>query len=601
MKNKLPTQGAKNLFLFILFVFGTLLAISWLTDYTSKHPLISYTAFLNRVENGDVRKIHVTGQNVQGQFKNGESFLTVMPQSQSTWDQLKIHGVEINVESPGSSAAFWYLLLFAGLLLGMMVIIYFLRQARNQGGGSGSNIFGMGKSRARLFMPSTIKEKFSSVAGADGAKEELQDMIDYLKDPKKYQRLGAKITRGVLLVGEPGNGKTLLARAVAGEANCPFYSVSGSDFIEVFVGVGAARVRDLFAQARKNSPCIIFIDEIDAVGRHRGSGLGGGNDEREQTLNQLLTEMDGFVTTTSIIVLAATNRPDVLDKALLRPGRFDRRVEVPFPDLASREAILKIHAANIKMDKSIDLNKVARGTPGFSGADLANLVNEAAILASKLLKDAVGIEDFEEARDKVLLGKEWKTAQQTDDDRRVTAYHEAGHALVRLLNPEHSDPLYKISIVPRGRALGVTHALPEREKFTSTKEEIESHVMSALGGRAAEEIVFSKITTGAYSDFKTATNIVRTMVCKYGMSRLGPVVYGNEYGEPGYSQKTGEKIDDEIVRMVQEYYERVYEILRENRHMLDQLAIALLERETLFAGEVYELLGITPREDHRFA
>ena len=602
MKNKLPTHGPKNLFLFILFVFGTLMAISWLTDYSHKHPVISYSAFLNRVEKGDVRRVDVAGQTIKGQFKNNEKFVTVMPQNQSTWDQLKLHNVEITVESPGSSTAFWYFLMLAVLIFGMMVIVYFLRQARNQGGGGGgSNIFGMGKSRARLFMPSTIKEKFTDVAGADGAKEELQDVIDYLKDPKKYQRLGAKITRGILLVGEPGNGKTLLARAVAGEANCPFFSVSGSDFIEVFVGVGAARVRDLFVQARKHSPCIIFIDEIDAVGRHRGSGLGGGNDEREQTLNQLLTEMDGFLTTNSIIVLAATNRPDILDKALLRPGRFDRRVEVPFPDLASREAILKIHAANVKIDPEVDLHKIARGTPGFTGADLANLINEAAILASKGTKNSVGVEDFEEARDKILLGKEWKTAQQTDDDRRVTAYHESGHALVRLLNPEHSDPLYKISIVPRGRALGVTHALPEREKFTSTKEEIEAHVMAALGGRAAEEIVFSKVTTGAYSDFKSATSIVRTMVCKYGMSRLGPVVYSNEYGEPGYSNKMGEKIDEEILRMVEEYYERACELLRGNRHMLDQLATVLLEKETLYAGEVYELLEITPREDHRFA
>lgn len=602
MKNKISTNGPKNLFLFILFVLGTLMAISWLTDYTNKHPLISYSAFLNRVESGDVRKIYVTGQNIQGIFKNNEKFITVMPQNQSTWDELKKHDVEITVESPGSSAALWYFLMFVGFMLGFMMVAYFIRQARGQGGGGGgSNIFGMGKSKARLFMPSTIKEKFTSVAGADGAKEELQDIVDYLKDPKKYQRLGAKITRGVLLVGEPGNGKTLLAKAVAGEANCPFFSISGSDFIEVFVGVGAARVRDLFAQARKHSPCIIFIDEIDAVGRQRGSGLGGGHDEREQTLNQLLTEMDGFLTTSSVIVLAATNRPDVLDKALLRPGRFDRRVEVPFPDLKSREAILKIHAANIKIDPEVDLGKIARGTPGFSGADLANLINEAAILASKHGKNTVMIEDFEEARDKVLLGKEWKTAQQTDNDRRITAYHEAGHALVRLLNPEHSDPLYKISIVPRGRALGVTHSLPEREKFTSTKEEIEAHVRAALGGRAAEEIVFNKITTGAYSDFKTATGIVRTMVCKYGMSNLGPVVYSNEYGEPGYSEKTSEKIDEEILRMVQEYYEQACQELRDNRAMLDQLAAALLEKETLYAAEVYELLGLTPREDHRFA
>ncbi|HLD09254.1 MAG TPA: ATP-dependent zinc metalloprotease FtsH, partial [Methylophilaceae bacterium] len=351
------------------------------------------------------------------------------------------------------------------------------------------------------------------VAGADEAKEDLHDVVDFLKNPEKYRRLGAKIPRGVLLIGAPGNGKTLLAKAVAGEANCPFFSISGSDFIEVFVGVGAARVRDLFAQARKQAPCIIFIDEIDAVGRQRGSGLGGGHDEREQTLNQMLAEMDGFQTTGApVIVLAATNRADVLDVALLRPGRFDRRVEVPYPDLKSREKILTVHVKGVKVSSDVDLAKIARGTPGFSGADLANLINEAAIIASKKNQPDVSVDDFEEARDKILLGKENKSMMQTDEDRKVTAYHESGHALVRLLIPEDSDPLHKVTIIPRGSTLGVTHSMPEREKYTRTRDEMLAHVMAALGGRAAEEIVFHKPTTGAYSDFKAATAIVRDMV-----------------------------------------------------------------------------------------
>jgi len=603
MKNKYSTP--KNIFLFVLFVFGTLIAVSWLTDYTKKFPHKSYSSFLKQVEFGKVKKIYVSGQNISGEFKDGSHFLTVMPPSQTTWDQLKKYDVEITVESPTSGTSLWYFFLFVAFVLGFGYIAYFLRQMRGNGSsGGGPGIFGgMGKSKARLFMPSTIKEKFSSVAGADGAKEELQDIIDYLKNPKKYQRLGAKITRGVLLVGEPGNGKTLLAKAVAGEANCPFFSISGSDFIEVFVGVGAARVRDLFAQARKHSPCIIFIDEIDAVGRQRGSGLGGGHDEREQTLNQLLTEMDGFISSNSVIVLAATNRPDVLDKALLRPGRFDRRVEVPYPDLASREKILKLHAANIKLDPSVSLSKIARGTPGFSGADLASLINEAAIQASKKTQDTVQIADFEEARDKIMLGKEWTTANQTEDDLKITAYHESGHALISLLDPENADPLYKLTIVPRGQSLGVTHSLPEREKFSVTKEELESRVMAALGGRAAEELVFKKVTTGGYSDFQKATRIVRAMVCKYGMSKLGTIVYshGDEAGIPHVSQKTGEKIDAEVERMTSKYYKKTSKMLEENRNLLDKLTEELLKKETLYAAEVYELLEITPREDHRIS
>lgn len=405
-----------------------------------------------------------------------------------------------------------------------------------------------------------------------------------------------------MLVGEPGNGKTLLAKAVAGEANCPFFSISGSDFIEVFVGVGAARVRDLFAQARKNAPCIIFIDEIDAVGRHRGSGLGGGHDEREQTLNQLLTEMDGFQTTGgSVIILAATNRPDVLDKALLRPGRFDRRVEVPYPDLVSREQILTLHAKSVKLCSEVDLKKIARGTPGFSGADLANIINEAAIIASKKGQNEIEIQDFEDARDKILLGKEIKTIVLSDKEKEMTAYHEAGHALIGLLLPEHTDPLHKVTIIPRGRALGVTHSLPEREKYTKTKKEMIGSIMVSLGGRAAEKLVFNAMATGAYSDFKNATAIARNMVCKYGMSdELGPVVYSQGQQDFRYSQKTAEKIDAEVQKILDTSQEQVINLLQDARDKLDTLAHALLEKETLYASEIYELLGIEPRVEHKF-
>jgi cell division protease FtsH len=449
-------------------------------------------------------------------------------------------------------------------------------------------------------LPSSIKENFNSVAGADEAKEELADVIDFLKNPQKYQRLGAKITRGVLLIGEPGNGKTLLARAVAGEANCPFFSISGSNFIEVFVGVGAARVRDLFAQARKHAPSIIFIDEIDAVGRHRGSGMGGGNDEREQTLNQLLAEMDGFeVSPSPIIVIAATNRVDVLDKALLRPGRFDRRVTVPYPDLKSREAILAVHTKNVQIAEDIDLKKIAQGTPGFSGADLENLVNEAAIIASKKEIDYITMQEFDEARDKVMLGKEVKSIMLTQEDKKLIAYHEAGHALVRLLLPETADPLHKVTIIPRGSALGVTHFLPEREKYITTKEEMEASVLSALGGRVAEEIVFGLLTTGAYSDFQAANRIVRNMVTKYGMSpELGTIIYSQQHGEFEYSQKTAEKIDAEVQRLTAVYHEQARQLLEANRDKLEKLAQALIEKETMMADEIYQLLGITPRQTH---
>jgi len=609
MKNKFQKSplfqgGPKNLLILLMLMVGGLLLLHQFTDYARQIKTVSYDTFLKRVENGDVKEVHVAGQDVYGIFRDGSRFETVVGSNQKNWELLKEHNVEVWVSSPSNQVSLWYIFPLLFLLMSLWGVWYYIKQSRGggQGGGQGgNNIFTMGKSRAKMFMPYTIKETFASVAGNQEAKEELQDVVDFLRYPDKYKRLGAKITRGVLLVGEPGNGKTLLAKAVAGEANCPFFSISGSDFIEVFVGVGAARVRDLFAQARKNSPSIIFIDEIDAVGRHRGSGLGGGHDEREQTLNQLLTEMDGFQTVGgAVIVLAATNRADVLDKALLRPGRFDRTVEVPYPDLVSREQILRLHGKNVKLDSSVDMSKIARGTPGFTGADLANLINEAAIIASKLTQDAITVNDFEEARDKILLGKERKSVILTLEDRTITAFHEAGHALVRLLSPSFTDPLHKVTIIPRGSALGVTHYLPEKEKYITSKEEMLASVDAALGGRAAEELVFGKLTTGAYSDFKAATDIARKMVCYYGMSDLGPVVYGQQNGDYSYSQATAQKIDEEVRKILDAGHNKAMELLRTNRDKLDLLSNTLLEKETLFAGEIYSLLGIEPRTEHTF-
>lgn len=473
----------------------------------------------------------------------------------------------------------------------------------NQAASEGSSA-GVGgvrtSSKARMFMPTQIKTTFNSVAGNREAKEELVDIIDFLKNPEKYKKLGARLTRGVLLVGDPGNGKTLLAKAVAGEANCPFFSVSASEFVEIYVGVGAARMRDLFAQARRHSPSIIFIDEIDAIGGKRFGGPGR-NDEREQTLNQLLTEMDGFESDrTPIVVMAATNRDDILDSALLRPGRFDRKVVVPYPDIKSREEILRLHAKNAQIDPAVDFAKLARGTTRASGADLANLVNEAVLNAAKHNRDAATLADFEESRDKMILGKEMKSIVMSPDEKRETAYHEAGHALVLLMLPQETEPLYKVTIVPRGSALGVTHWLPERDKYSTSKEELLARITVALGGRAAEELIFNRMATGAYSDFKTATKVARSMVCDFGMSDLGPLVFEVQTEEGRQlSDATAREIDSEIKAIVERCYDRAKGILDNNRDKLETLAQALLEKETLFASEVYELLGIPPRADHR--
>lgn len=599
---KMPS-GPLNIVIFVVLLVGCLFMLSQVADNVREKSEIPYSEYLNLVEQKKVKKIEVLGTFVNGVTTDGKKFETNIVEHSGHWDLLRKYNVEFAIINQANQFGMNHFLLLILLIGGLGLMWHFFKPNRGTGGGGGSNIFSMGKSKAKMFLPSTIKEKFTSVAGADDAKEELEDMVDFLKNPKKYERLGAKITRGCLLVGAPGNGKTLLARAVAGEANCPFFSISGSDFIEVFVGVGASRVRDLFAQARKHAPSIIFIDEIDAIGRHRSSGgMGGGHDEREQTLNQLLTEMDGFeVGKDPVIVLAATNRQDVIDRALLRPGRFDRSVNVPYPDLQSREKILSLHVKSVKIDDSIDMKKIARGTPGFSGADLANLINEAAIIASKENKEKITIHDFEEARDKVLLGKEVKTIMLTERDKKVTAYHEAGHALVALMLPEISDPLHKVTIVPRGKALGVTYSMPEREKYSTTKEEMLATIKKSLGGRIAEEIEFNEIATGAYSDFVSASKIVRRMVCDYGMTEeLGPIVYSQEQGQFVYSQKTAEKIDEKVREIMDVCYAETKKLLLENKDKLDKLALALIDKETMYASEIYELLEITPREDHKF-
>ena len=599
-------SGPRNVVIMAAIFALSLFFLTKLTDVSKGIERLSFSTFLDKVQAGEVAEVKISSANqeIVGLLKTGERFETVAGSYEKTWDLLREHKVAFTIDnSAGKIGYLWYLFLLLFPLLSLLGVWYALRQGRGpNSGGGGGGIFSMGKSRAKMFMPSTIKEKFDSVAGVEEAKEELRDIVDYLRNPKKYTRLGAKVSRGVLLAGEPGNGKTLLARAVAGEANCPFLSISGSDFIEVFVGVGASRVRDLFAQARKVAPSIVFIDEIDAVGRHRGSGMGGGNDEREQTLNQLLSEMDGFETHKDpVIVIAATNRQDVLDKALLRPGRFDRTVNVPYPDLKSREAILALHLKNIKAGPDIDINKIARGTPGFSGADLANLINEAAVHASKKNKDYADMSDFEEARDKILLGKHSKTMVVTEEERKLTAYHEAGHALVTLMLPNQTDPLHKVTITPRGETLGVTYSLPEREKYSQTKSELLAKIAVALGGRVAEELVFDEITTGAHSDFQKATQIARSMVCSSGMvDDLGLIVYSQNYGDYRYSEKTAEKIDAAVLKIVNDSHERVKNIITENRDKLDRLSQALLEKETLEASEIYELLGITPRQDLKF-
>jgi len=592
----------RNLALWViiaLLVFALFNLFQGSSPRTGQQPL-AYSDFLSQVESGEVREVTLKGRQVTGVFRDGRTLATLAPEDPNLIARLQKHGVRISAQAPDDGApTIWSVLIsWFPMLLLIGVWIFFMRQMQSGGG----KAMGFGKSRARLLTEKTGRVTFEDVAGIDEAKQELEEVVEFLKDPQKFQRLGGKIPKGCLLVGPPGTGKTLLARAIAGEANVPFFTISGSDFVEMFVGVGASRVRDMFEQGKKNAPCIIFIDEIDAVGRHRGAGLGGGNDEREQTLNQLLVEMDGFESNEGVILIAATNRPDVLDPALLRPGRFDRQVVVPNPDILGREQILKVHMRKVQVGADADPRVIARGTPGFSGADLANLVNEAALLAARSGKRLVTMADFEAAKDKVLMGVERRSMVMSEDEKRLTAYHEAGHALVGLAVPRH-DPLHKVTIIPRGRALGVTMNLPERDRHSYSKLELESRLAVLFGGRIAEELVFGpdNVTTGAGNDIRQATETARRMVTEFGFSdRLGPLRYSDNQEEiflghsvtqqKHVSDATARLIDEEVRRLIDEAEATARRILSEQRGDLDTVANALLEYETLSGEEVRALL-----------
>ena len=559
-----------------------------------KDEAVSISQLLNDADANKVQDVTVSGNEVTGHYKDDKknTFRTIIPNNYpDLYKSLREHGVSITIKD--QTPSFWVNALISlapvALLLGLF--LFMMRQMQS----GGNKAMSFGKSRARLLSMQQKKITFKDVAGVDEAKEELKEIIEFLREAQKFQRLGGRIPKGVLLVGPPGTGKTLLARAVAGEANVPFFSISGSDFVEMFVGVGASRVRDLFEQGKKNAPCIIFIDEIDAVGRHRGAGLGGGHDEREQTLNQLLVEMDGFESNDGVILVAATNRPDVLDPALLRPGRFDRRVVVDRPDIKGREEVLRVHSKKVPMAEDVNLNVLARGTPGFSGADLANMVNEAALTAARFNRKAVHMYDFEIAKDKVMMGAERKSMLLSDDDKKDTAYHEAGHVLVAALR-DHSDPLHKVTIIPRGMALGVTMHLPEEDKHTVTKDYLETQLAVLMGGRCAEEIFMGRKTTGAGNDIVRATELARRMVCEFGMSDMGPLTYGKKEQEVflgrdlaqarDYSEDTARKIDAEVRNFVDAGYASAHHILETNQDIMHRMASALLERETLDASEI---------------
>jgi len=558
---------------------------------------IIFSDFMSRLENSEVEDVVIKDSNLTGQFKDGKKFKTYAPEYPDLVKVLRSQNVKITVKPTEQNPWYWNLFFSWGPIILLAVIwIFFMRQMQT----GGNKALSFGKAKARLASEKSVKVTFSDVAGIEEAKAEVQEIIDFLKAPQKFQKLGGKIPKGVLLVGAPGTGKTLLARAIAGEAGVPFFSISGSDFVELFVGVGASRVRDLFEQAKKSAPCIIFIDELDAVGRHRGAGLGGGHDEREQTLNQLLVEMDGFETNQGVIILSATNRPDVLDPALLRPGRFDRQVVVPQPDVKGRLEILKVHTRNIPLDEKVNLEQIARGTPGFSGADLANLVNEAALFAARKSKVKVEMSDFEFAKDKVLMGVERKSMIISETEKKNTAYHEAGHALVAKLTPG-TDPIHKVSIIPRGMALGVTQQLPIDDRYTYSKDYLMKALSVLLGGRAAEEIALNHMTTGAGNDLEHATELARKMVTEWGMSeKLGPLTFGKKdehiflgkeiARHKDYSEKTAIDIDEEIKKIVIEAYDTSKKLVTENLDLLEALAKSLLEKETLDGAEIDTLI-----------
>ncbi len=592
---------AKNLILWLVIAVVLMSLFQSFSPGDSSGRQLDYTTFVREVSQEQIREVRIDGKVINGIKRNGDKFLTVIPMPDNNLinDLLK-YNVKVLGEKPeepsllGSIFISWFPML---LLIGVWV--FFMRQMQ---GGGGKGAMSFGKSRARLMGEDQIKTTFADVAGCDEAKEEVKELVDYLKDPSRFQKLGGKIPKGILMVGQPGTGKTLLAKAIAGEAKVPFFSISGSDFVEMFVGVGASRVRDMFEQANKSAPCIIFIDEIDAVGRQRGAGLGGGHDEREQTLNQMLVEMDGFEGHEAVIVIAATNRPDVLDPALLRPGRFDRQVVVGLPDVRGREQILKVHMRKVPLGDDVDASVIARGTPGFSGADLANLVNEAALFAARGNKRLVSMTEFERAKDKIMMGAERKSMVMTESEKEMTAYHEAGHAIVGRMVPDH-DPVYKVSIIPRGRALGVTMYLPEQDRWSHSKQYLESMVSSLYGGRIAEEIIYGreKMTTGASNDIERATDIARKMVTQWGMSEeMGPMLYAEEDGEvflgrsmakaKHMSDDTARAIDAEIKHVINRNYDRAKHILMDNLDILHAMKDALMKYETIDAKQIDDLM-----------
>jgi len=597
MQARVPmNQFYKNLVLWMVIGLIVILLFNLFQANAPAKEEIVFSDFLKKVEVGEVREVTIRGNAVSGRLSDGSAFRTYTVDYPDFVKVLRDRGVRIIVKPPDNNPWYAMLLQWIPMLLFIGVWIFFMRQMQ----GGGAKALSFGKARARLVSEKQNKVTFQDVAGVDEAKEELKEIIDFLKDPQKFQKLGGKIPKGVLLVGPPGTGKTLLAKAIAGEANVPFFSISGSDFVEMFVGVGASRVRDLFEQGKKHAPCIIFMDEIDAVGRHRGAGLGGGHDEREQTLNQLLVEMDGFETNDGVILIAATNRPDVLDPALLRPGRFDRQVVVPRPDVKGREEILKVHSRRIPLATDVELKVLARGTPGFSGADLANLVNEAALLAARQNKKSVEMPDFENAKDKVMMGVERRSMIISEDEKRTIAYHEAGHTLVADFLPG-TDPVHKVTIIPRGRALGLTQQLPTDDKYNYSKDYLVNRITILLGGRAAEEIVLGQQTTGAGDDLEKATEMARRMVCEWGMSeKLGPLTFGKneehiflgrEFARhKDYSEDTAMLIDSEIRRIVTDCASKARQILEENLERLHALAHALLERESLDGEEIARIL-----------
>jgi cell division protease FtsH len=587
------SQSSKHIALWLVLLLVFLVIFSVFSKQHGREPEVVFSEFMSSVERGEVQEVVIQGQNIQGKYKSGERFRSFAPNDPDLVKLLRDRKVKIAAKPEDESP--WYMVLLLNwfpMLLLIGVWIFFMRQMQVGGGKAMS----FGKSRAKLLTENQHRVTFADVAGADEAKDDLQEIIAFLKDPKKFTKLGGRIPKGCLLVGPPGTGKTLLARAIAGEAGVPFFSISGSDFVEMFVGVGASRVRDLFVQGKKNAPCIIFIDEIDAVGRHRGAGLGGGHDEREQTLNQLLVEMDGFEANEGVILIAATNRPDVLDPALLRPGRFDRRVVVPRPDVKGREGILQVHTRKVPVAEDVDIAVLARATPGFAGADLENLVNEAALLAARSNKEKVDMGDFEVAKDKVMMGAERRSMIISDEEKRVTAYHEAGHALVAKLLPG-ADPVHKVTIIPRGMALGLTQQLPIDEKHTYQKDYLLNNLAILFGGRVAEELVLNHMTTGAGNDIEKATDLAHRMVCEWGMSeKLGPMTFGKKEEEiflgrdftqkVDYSESTAIEIDSEIRRIILDSYQRAKDLLKKNLALLHKIAESLLEKEVLDGSEI---------------